>query len=83
MSSTITNNPSSKLRTERTKKRQTIESKSVEDSSPIFDDESYRHKQSVKDMTLDEYIRRGPGKGVGITEPLYSEDQRKISRRHI
>jgi Txe/YoeB family toxin of Txe-Axe toxin-antitoxin module len=72
MSSTITN-PSSKLRT--------IESDLVKDSTPIFDEESYRNKQSVKDMTLTEYIRRGPGKGVGITEPLYSEDQRKISRR--
>ena len=39
--------------------------------------------QSVSDMSLDEYIRCGPGKGVGITEPVYSEDQRKISRRHI
>lgn len=77
MSSTITN-PSSKLRTE---KKQTIESDLVKDSTPIFDEESYRNKQSVKDMTLTEYIRRGPGKGVGITEPLYSEDQRKISRR--
>lgn len=79
MSSTITN-PSSKIRTE---KKQTIESNLVKDSTPIFDHDSYRHKQCVKDMTLDEYIRRGPGKGVGITEPLYSEDQRKISRKQI
>ena len=80
MSSTITNDPSSKLRAE---KKQTIESKSVKDPTPILDKDIYRHKKSVSDTTLDEYIRRGPGKGVGITEPLYSEDQRKISRRQI
>lgn len=76
MSSTITNNPSSsKIRSERAEKRQTIESDTVEKSSPYKSPSASRSK-------VDEYICRGPGKGIGITEPLYSDDQRKKSRSH-
>ena len=56
MSSTITNNPSSKIRTERSKKRQARESDLVdtieESSPPIFDDDSYNFKRQKTPLKL-------------------------------